>query len=106
MPLRCLIFAARLWPAGKNDLDFFRIDKELFEQIQSDSIDYAVMEKTSRGAMIPLDAGWNDLGSFDALWHTGKKNGDANVIDGDVVFHDVSSSYIHSGSRLVAGRRA
>ncbi|WP_022668344.1 mannose-1-phosphate guanylyltransferase/mannose-6-phosphate isomerase [Desulfospira joergensenii] len=87
---------------GRHDLDFFRIDRESFFSVEPDSIDYAVMEKTDRGAVIPLDAGWNDLGSFDALWQTGKKNGDSNVIDGDVLIHDVADSYIHAGSRLVA----
>ncbi len=87
---------------GKTDLDFLRIDQAVFEQIEPDSIDYAVMEKTGHGAMIPLDAGWNDLGSFDALWRTGKQNDDANVLDGDVICHDVKNSFIHSGSRLVS----
>ena len=52
---------------GNMDLDFFRVDKEAFEAITEDSIDYAVMEKTAKGVVIALDAGWNDLGSFDAF---------------------------------------
>ncbi len=88
--------------SGTQDLDFFRIDPKQFEQVTSDSIDYAVMEKTAKGVMIPLDAGWNDLGSFDALWQTGTKNGNANVLKGDVLIQDVKDSYIHSESRLVA----
>lgn len=86
---------------GQQDLDFFRVDKDLFEQVPADSIDYAVMEKTDRGVMIFLDAGWNDLGSFDALWQTAAKDQNANVIRGDVLTHDVTDSYIHSQNRLV-----
>lgn len=88
--------------SGKQDLDFFRIDGKIFEKVKSDSIDYAVMEKTDKGVMIPLDAGWNDLGSFDALWQTGDKDQNANVLKGDVLTQDVKESYIHGESRLVA----
>jgi len=87
---------------GYRDLDFFRVDKKSFEAIAEDSIDYAVMEKTAKGVVISLDAGWNDLGSFDALWQTGDKDGQNNVISGDVLVHNVTDTYIHSGSRLVA----
>jgi mannose-1-phosphate guanylyltransferase/mannose-6-phosphate isomerase len=86
---------------GSKDLDFFRMDKELFEQIPADSIDYAVMEKTSRGIMIPFAGGWNDLGSFDSLWKAGKKDENNNVIKGDVFLHDVTQSYISCESSLV-----
>ncbi|HCY84308.1 MAG TPA: mannose-1-phosphate guanylyltransferase/mannose-6-phosphate isomerase, partial [Desulfobacteraceae bacterium] len=74
---------------GRQDLDFFRVDQESFESIQGDSIDYAVMEKTDKGVVIPLDAGWNDLGSFDALWQTGTKDEENNVTSGDVLVHNV-----------------
>ncbi|MDT8380270.1 MAG: mannose-1-phosphate guanylyltransferase/mannose-6-phosphate isomerase [Desulfotignum sp.] len=86
---------------GRQDLDFFRVDQAVFEQVPANSIDYAVMEKTDRGVMVSLDAGWNDLGSFDALWQTEEKDGHTNVIKGDVLIHDVSGSYINSQSRLV-----
>ncbi|ABW67835.1 mannose-1-phosphate guanylyltransferase/mannose-6-phosphate isomerase [Desulfosudis oleivorans] len=88
--------------SGCRDLDFFRLDADAFARCPSDSIDYAVMEKTDRGVMVPLDAGWNDLGSWEALWHTGEKDKSANVISGDVVVHDVSDSYLRSTSRLLA----
>ena len=88
--------------AGNQDLDFFRVDKAVFEQVSPDSIDYAVMEKTRKGVMISLDAGWNDLGSFDALYQTETKDQDANVLKGDVLTHDVTDSYIKAQSRLVA----
>ncbi|WP_320040664.1 mannose-1-phosphate guanylyltransferase/mannose-6-phosphate isomerase [uncultured Desulfobacter sp.] len=87
---------------GTMDLDFFRVDKAEFEAIVEDSIDYAVMEKTANGVVIPLDAGWNDLGSFDALWQTGDKDECNNVTSGDVLVHNVTDTYIHSDSRLVA----
>lgn len=87
---------------GRQDLDFFRVDDTIFDQVEANSIDYAVMEKTEKGAMVFLDAGWNDLGSFDALWQTEKKDTHANVIKGDVLVHDVTDSYINAQSRLVA----
>jgi mannose-1-phosphate guanylyltransferase/mannose-6-phosphate isomerase len=88
--------------AGVKDLDFFRLSLEGFKDIPSDSIDYAVMEKTSKGIVIPFDAGWNDLGSFDSLWQAGTKNENLNVIKGDVLTHDVKESYISSESSLIA----
>lgn len=87
---------------GTSDLDFFRLNLDDFSKIPSDSIDYAVMEKTRQGIVIPLDVGWNDLGSFDALWSTGNKDENKNVIKGDVVAHDVKASYINAESRLVS----
>jgi mannose-1-phosphate guanylyltransferase/mannose-1-phosphate guanylyltransferase/mannose-6-phosphate isomerase len=87
---------------GRKDLDFFRLNKECFTDCPSDSIDYAVMEKTSKGAMIPLSAGWNDLGSWDALWQVGEKDGEGNVIHGDVLTHDVKNSFLHAESRMIA----
>lgn len=87
---------------GERDLDFFRLNKKKFEACRSDSIDYAIMEKTARGITVPLDAGWNDIGSWDALWQVGKKDASANVVRGDVLIHDVKSSYIHANDRLVA----
>ncbi|SDU60425.1 mannose-1-phosphate guanylyltransferase/mannose-6-phosphate isomerase [Desulfobacula phenolica] len=87
---------------GVQDLDFFRLSLDGFKNIESESIDYAVMEKTFKGIVIPFEAGWNDLGSFDALWQTGKKDENLNVIKGDVLTHDVKESYIKSESSLIA----
>ncbi len=84
------------------DLDFLRLDVEAFGECPSDSIDYAIMEKTDRGAMVPLDAAWNDLGSWEALWNVGDKDAAANVVTGDALLHDVTNSYILADSRLVA----
>ena len=87
---------------GRADLDFFRLDREAFAASPSDSIDYAVMEKTDSGAMVPMSAGWNDLGSWEALWQVGEKDAQANVVKGDVVLEDVAESYLHAEHRLIA----
>jgi mannose-1-phosphate guanylyltransferase / mannose-6-phosphate isomerase len=92
----------RALAAGRADLDFFRLDRGAFEACPADSIDYAVMEKTDLGAMLPLDAGWSDLGSWEALWEAGPKDADANVVRGDTLMHDVTRSVVHAGHRLVA----
>lgn len=88
--------------AAKNDLDFTRLDKAVFSACPSDSIDYAVMEKTDKAAVIPLDAGWNDVGSWSALWDVTAKDEVGNAIKGDVLAIDSYNSYIHSSSKLVA----
>ena len=82
--------------------DFEQIPAELFASCRSESIDYAVMEKTDSAAVVPLDAGWNDLGAWDAIWKVQDKDGDGNVISGDVLSVEVVNSYIQSQSRLVA----
>ena len=83
------------------DLDFTRLDPDAFANCRSDSIDYAVMEKTDSAVVIPLDAGWNDIGSWSALWEVLKKDKDGNAVSGDVLTQDVSNSFIYAGSRLV-----
>jgi len=87
---------------AKIDLDFVRLNKEIFSTCPSDSIDYAVMEKTDKAVVIPLDADWNDVGSWSALWDVTDKDGSGNAINGDVLTVDTKNSYIHAGSRLVA----
>ena len=87
---------------GEEDLDFFRLDHDAFEASPSNSIDYAVMEKTDRGVVIPLDAGWNDVGSWDALWQTGQRDEQENVLKGDVLISDVKNCYLNAESRLIA----
>lgn len=88
--------------SGVTDLDFLRLDPKAFGACPSDSIDYAVMEKTESGAMVALDAGWNDLGSWEALWDVGEKDPANNVTTGDTLLHDVRNSYVLADSRLVA----
>lgn len=86
---------------GYSDQRFFYLDAEAFEQCPSDSIDYAVMEKTDHGIMVPLDAGWDDLGAWEALWNVGDKDKNGNVISGDVICVDVEDSLVNAQSRLV-----
>jgi len=92
---------------GKKDLDFYRVDAEEFAKCPSDSIDYAVMEKLTNvkniAAVIPLDAGWSDVGAWSSLWEVGGRDGQGNVLKGDVKVHDVCNSFIHAEHRFVAG---
>lgn len=88
--------------AGGPDLGFFRPDEALFANCPADSIDYAVMESTARGAVVALDAGWNDVGAWSALYDIKHKDADGNVVLGDVVTKDVADSYLHATSRLLA----
>lgn len=82
--------------------DFIRLDASSYEKISGNSIDYAVMEKTKKGRVVKLDAGWNDVGSWSALWDIKDKNADGNVISGDVISINSKNSYINAGKRLVA----
>jgi len=88
--------------ALERETDFARIPDAEFHRCRSDSIDYAVMEKAGGVAAVPLNAGWNDLGAWDALWSVQVKDGDDNVVSGDVLTEEVYGSYIQSESRLVA----
>lgn len=85
----------------QQDLDFTRIDKAAFTACPSDSIDYAVMEKTDVAVVVPLDAGWSDVGSWTALWEINPQDENGNVVRGDVIVEQVKNSYIHSEGRLV-----
>ena len=85
------------------ETDFIRLDKDSFGKIKGDSIDYAVMEKTTKGKVVKLNAGWDDVGSWSALYDISKKDGNMNVIKGDdVIVLDTTSSYIRSGKRTIA----
>jgi mannose-1-phosphate guanylyltransferase / mannose-6-phosphate isomerase len=88
--------------AAKSDLDFTRIDPKVFEACPSDSIDYAVMEKTRDAVVVPLDAGWSDVGSWAALHGACEADGHGNVARGDVIAEDSQGCYLYSESRLVA----
>ena len=85
-----------------HDMDFIRLDAEAFSQSPSDSIDYAVMEHTQNGVVIPLDAGWDDVGSWSALWEIGEKDAAGNVTMGDVLTLDSNNCYLRSDDRLLA----
>ncbi|MCI0507724.1 MAG: mannose-1-phosphate guanylyltransferase/mannose-6-phosphate isomerase [Gammaproteobacteria bacterium] len=97
---------------GKKDLDFFRADTAAFANCPSDSIDYAVMEKVAgnanagndvSAAVVPLDAGWSDVGAWSSLWEVGNQDEQGNVIKGDVKTHDVTGSFLYAEHRFVAG---
>ena len=87
---------------SKSDLDFTRIDANTFEGCPSDSIDYAVMEKTADAVVVPLDAGWSDVGSWASLHAASDADAHGNVSRGDVLVEDSSNCYLYSESRLVA----
>ena len=87
---------------GQHDLDFLRLDAEAFTACPEDSIDYAVMEKTSNAAVVALDAGWNDLGAWTYLGEVNKADAQGNVLSGDVLTADTSNSLVRAESRLVA----
>jgi len=84
------------------DLEFIRIDKKEFCKSPIQSIDYAVMEKTNKAKVVPLDAGWSDVGSWDALMDSKIKDSLGNVVEGDVTLDQVKNSYLYSTNRLVA----
>jgi mannose-1-phosphate guanylyltransferase/mannose-6-phosphate isomerase len=88
--------------AATADLDFTRINPKSFEACPADSIDYAVMEKTADAVVVPLDAGWSDVGSWSALHAASAADANGNVTHGDVISEDTHGSYLHAQSRLVA----
>jgi len=81
------------------DLDFVRIDKAAFAQVLEDSIDYAVMEKTARAAVVPVSCGWSDIGSWAALWAASERDTDGNRLEGDVLALDSSNCYVRGSDR-------
>ncbi|MBN1007654.1 mannose-1-phosphate guanylyltransferase/mannose-6-phosphate isomerase [Amphritea pacifica] len=83
------------------DMDFVRVNTAAFEACPDESVDYAVMEKTDRAVVLPLDAGWSDVGSWAALWEIKAKDCNGNVLDGDVIAQDTSDSFVMSSNRLV-----
>ncbi|NWL79044.1 mannose-1-phosphate guanylyltransferase/mannose-6-phosphate isomerase [Pseudomonas taiwanensis] len=87
---------------GSQDLHFTRVDTAAFTACPEDSIDYAVMEKTQDAVMVPLDAGWSDIGSWSALWDVSEKDAQGNVFKGDVLDQGSRNTYVHADSRLVA----
>lgn len=93
---------ATAFSSAKSDLDFTRIESKAFEACPSDSIDYAVMEKTADAVVVPLDAGWSDVGSWAALHGACEADGHGNVTRGDVISENSGGCYLYSESRLVA----
>ena len=88
--------AGKAVAAASRDLDFLRLDKAAFADSPSLSIDYAVMEKTRRAAVVPCDLGWNDVGAWSALWDVGTRDASGNVSIGDVIAHDTTNAYLRT----------
>ena len=88
--------------AAQRDSDFIRLGKEAFATCIADSIDYAVMEHTRRAAVVPVNMGWSDVGSWDALWEMGAKDQHGNSIEGNVVAEETRNCYLRSEAGLVA----
>ncbi len=90
------------WAQRRTDTDFTRLEAASFAACPADSIDYAVMEKTPLAAMVPLDAGWSDLGSWSSVYEAAPKDDAGNACIGDILAEEVSGSYLHSSGRLIA----
>jgi len=87
---------------SRRDLDFIRLDDTAFARSPSRSIDYAVMEHTTHAAVVPVDLGWSDVGSWLSLWEIGEKDASGNVSRGDVIAHQTKNSYLRSEGPLIA----
>jgi mannose-1-phosphate guanylyltransferase/mannose-6-phosphate isomerase len=92
----------RAYRQGKRDGAFFRVDPRIFAECPADSIDYAVMEKITEAMVVRLDAGWSDIGAWDALWRIEAKDADGNVIRGDVHAADTRNALLIAQHRLLA----
>ncbi|MDA9729202.1 mannose-1-phosphate guanylyltransferase/mannose-6-phosphate isomerase [Prochlorococcus sp. AH-736-N17] len=88
---------------SKKDLDFQRLNKMSFEKCPNESFDVSVMEKTKKGIVIPLNCGWNDIGSWNAVWQNSKKDDEGNYIQGKIITERTRNSYLRSESRLLVG---
>ena len=94
--------AEKAYAASRRDGAEIRLDAEEFFACRSDSIDYAVMERTTSAAVVPTDPGWNDVGSWASLWEISDKDDAGNVTFGNIEMTDVAGSYIRGGDRLIA----
>ena len=85
-----------------DDMDFIRVDKAAFEQCPDESIDYAVMEHTKHAVVVPMDAGWNDVGGFEALWEVSNHDENGNAFKGDVKAVDTKNTLVFGDDKLIA----
>ncbi len=92
----------KAYKQGKADTDFFRVERASFERCPSDSIDYAVMEKTSQAVVLPLDAGWSDVGAWSSLWQVCDRDVHGNAVRGDVLAVDTHDALLFAEHRLLA----
>ncbi|AHF73907.1 mannose-1-phosphate guanylyltransferase [Candidatus Sodalis pierantonius str. SOPE] len=88
-------------PQADSNQEFIRIDKDEFITCPDDSVDYAVMEKTADAMVVPLDAGWSDVGSWSALWEVNQKDDRQNALTGDVFLHNTANCYINTDEKMV-----
>jgi len=95
-------FCKEALKSAKKDLDFLRVDSDSFAKCPSNSIDYAVMEKTQKSVVLPINIGWNDIGSWSALWEAKRKDEQGNSIEGDVMAVDTENCFIKSDKKLIA----
>ena len=86
---------------AEKDLDFTRLEKTSFQQAPSISVDYAVMERTKAAAMLPIDVGWSDVGSWSSLWELGQQDANGNVSVGATILEDTHNSYVHSERAMI-----
>jgi mannose-1-phosphate guanylyltransferase len=87
---------------SSQDYDFIRVEDNQFELCPSESIDYAVMEQTESAVVVPLDAGWSDIGSWSSLWDISEKDEKGNSINGDVVLQNTTETYVRTDGQLVS----
>jgi mannose-1-phosphate guanylyltransferase len=102
-----LAICTQAYESKTQDLDFTRISADIFVKCPEDSVDYAVMEplckaEGSSAVVVPMNAGWSDVGSFSSLWEVSEKDENGNVKHGDVISHNTTNSYINAGHKLVA----
>lgn len=90
------------YSSGTADNDFFRADQTLFRECPGDSIDYAVMEKTDRASVLPLSAGWSDIGAWSSLWEVSERDASGNVLTGDAIAHNTRDTMVVAQHRVVA----
>lgn len=90
------------WASQTQDKDFVRLEPSAFTACPSDSIDYAVMERTRNAVVVPVDIGWSDIGSWATLWENSAKDAEGNTVRGDVDVHDTRNSYLRAESRLLS----
>jgi len=86
-----------------SDLEFQRLDKNVFDKCPNISIDYAVMEKTRKGIVLPMDVGWSDIGNWQAVWENSKKDNSGNAIEGNVIVEESKNCLFKTENRLVVG---
>jgi mannose-1-phosphate guanylyltransferase/mannose-6-phosphate isomerase len=92
----------RALDVAETDADFLRLPRDIFGGCPSQSVDYAIMEHTTKAAMVPVEMGWNDVGSWQALWDIAERDGNGNLVQGDVLLQDTRNSYIRSEGPLLA----